>query len=219
MTATAPASRPRPATAPAAAGEVSSPKQARSRATRARLLAATITCLARDGWAGATVTEIAQQAGTSRGALQHHFRTREALITAALEHVFEQRTQTLSQACAPTGRGSREELVVALLVDLFSGELFKAAVQVWTAAAADEALRAQIVPLERHLAREAHRLAVRLLDADDEDPATHLQIQATLDLARGLGLADLLSDDSRRRARVARQWGTVLSTTIRRRSS
>jgi len=195
------------------------PKQARSRETRARLLDAAITCLARDGWANATVTVIADEAGISRGALQHHFPTREDLITAALEYVFERRTAALEDVVVPEGRGSREEFAVRILVDLYSDDLFKAALQVWTAAAADEPLRAQIVPLERKFARGVHRLAVRLLDADDDDPATHTLIQATLDMARGLGLADVLSDDSRRRARIADGWGAVLSSAVKTRES
>jgi hypothetical protein len=35
-----------------------------------------------------------------------------------------------------------------------------------------------------------------------------------LDLARGLGLANLLTDDSRRRAGIARQWAGVLDATL-----
>jgi AcrR family transcriptional regulator len=197
------------------AGAAREPKQARSRETRARLLDAAITCLARDGWTNATVTVIADEAGTSRGALQHHFPTREDLITAALDYVFERRAEAIATVTVPEGRGSREEFVVRLLVGLYGDDLFKAALQVWTAAAADESLRAQIVPLERKFARGVHGLAVQLLDADDEDPRTHALIQATLDMARGLGLADVLTDDSRRRNAVAEAWGAVLSENVR----
>jgi AcrR family transcriptional regulator len=196
------------------AGAAREPKQARSRETRARLLDAAITCLARDGWTNATVTVIADEAGISRGALQHHFPTREDLITAALDYVFERRAAGLAEVTVPTGRGSREEFVVRLLVGLYSDNLFKAALQVWTAAAADESLRAQIVPLERKFARGVHGLAVRLLGADDEDPTTHALIQATLDMARGLGLADVLTDDSRRRNRIAQEWAAILSEKV-----
>ena len=62
-----------------AAGE---PKQDRSRATRQRLLEATVHCLAELGWSAATVSVIADEAGISRGALQHHFPTRQELIAA-----------------------------------------------------------------------------------------------------------------------------------------
>jgi AcrR family transcriptional regulator len=200
----------RASAAAGAVGPAREPQQARSRETRARLLDAAITCLARDGWTAATVSVIAAEARVSRGAAQHHFPTREDLITAALDHVFEKRMSALSAVVVPHGRG-REEHVVRLFVDYYSDELFKAALQVWTAAAADAALRTQIVPLERKFARGAHDLAVRLLGADDSDPRTHTLIQATLDLARGLGLADVLSDDSRRRNRIAAEWATVLA--------
>jgi hypothetical protein len=39
-------------------------------------------------------------------------------------------------------------------------------------------------------------------------------VQATLDLARGLGLADLLSDDSARREQVVRQWAATLDAAL-----
>jgi AcrR family transcriptional regulator len=195
--------------------ETRSPKQDRSRVTRQRLLEAAITCLARDGWSAATVAVIAAEAGISRGAAQHHFPTREELITAALEFMFERRMESLAGIVVPQARGTREEFVVRLLVDYYTDDLFKAALQVWTAAAADEVLRDQIVPLERKFARGVHELAVQLLGADDTDPVTHTLIQATLDLARGLGLADVLTDDSRRRAQVARAWADQLARSVK----
>jgi hypothetical protein len=42
-------------------------------------------------------------------------------------------------------------------------------------------------------------------------------VQATLDLARGLGLADTLADDSRRRERVVAHWAGLLDSAIARR--
>jgi len=35
-----------------------------------------------------------------------------------------------------------------------------------------------------------------------------------LDMARGLGLADLLTDDSKRRRRVVRQWARILDESL-----
>lgn len=191
------------------------PKQDRSRATRRRLLETAIRCLADHGWEASTVGFIAAEAGISRGAVQHHFRTREALILAALEHMFTERAALLDALPEPEGAGpDRVHTVVAGLVDAIGGELFRAALQVWTVAAADPELRAAVVPLERHFARGVHRRAVRLLGADDSDPAVRGLIQATLDLARGLALADVLTDDSRRRARVVRAWSDQLAAAL-----
>lgn len=126
------------------------PKQDRSRATRQRLLEATIDCLAETGWAAATVSVVAERAGVSRGAAQHHFPTREELITAALEFMFEFRMD-MAKAEAETvnavaqGEG-RTRAVVSALVESYTTPFFKAALQVWTHAAADPALRERILP-------------------------------------------------------------------------
>jgi AcrR family transcriptional regulator len=195
--------------------QVAAPKQDRSRATRRRLLETTIRCLAEHGWDVSTVGFIAAEAGISRGAVQHHFRTREALIIGALEHMFDQRVALLDGLPEPAGTGAdRVHAVVTGLVDAIGGELFRAALQVWTVAAADPELRATVVPLELRFARGVHRRAVRLLGVDDRDPARRALIQATLDLARGLALADVLTDDSRRRARVVRAWSDQLAAAL-----
>ncbi|GIM93176.1 TetR/AcrR family transcriptional regulator [Paractinoplanes toevensis] len=195
----------------------SSPKQGRSRATRRRLLETTIRCLATHGWEVSTVGFIAAEAGISRGAVQHHYRTREALILGALEFMFDERAALLDALPEPTGTGpERVHTVVAGLVETIGGELFRAALQVWTAAAADPELRAAVLPLERHFARGVHERAVRLLGVDDADPEIRALIQATLDLARGLALADVLTDDSRRRARVVHAWSAQLTDAFER---
>ena len=192
------------------------PKQDRSRATRQRLLESTIECLAASGWSATTVAVVAEPAGVSRGAAQHHFPPREDLITAALDHMFDSRmTWAREEAESIPDEADRTEWVVLRLVDWFSGPLFKAALHVWTAAAADESLKQRIVPLEAKFGREAHRTAVKALGVDDSDPVTHRLVQATLDLARGLGLADVLTDDAQRRTQIARQWAATLSTALR----
>lgn len=191
------------------------PQQERSRVTHQRLLAATVECLADSGWGATTVAVVAARAGVSRGAMQHHFRTREDLITAALEFIFEQRMAEVRERAAQLPQGDDHvEAVVVDLVDYFTGNFFKAALQVWTAAAADPALRERILPLEVKFGRVVHRTAIDLLNADDEDPVTHRLIQATLDLGRGLGLANVLTDDSRRRQQIVTVWAAHLKSVL-----
>ncbi|GGF96862.1 TetR family transcriptional regulator [Rhodococcoides trifolii] len=191
------------------------PKQDRSRVTRRRLLEATIDSLAQAGWNATTVGVVAERAGVSRGATQHHFPTREDLITAALEYMFDERTDVARREAEtiPPGPG-RTKIVVERLVEYYTGPMFKAALQVWTAASADPELRDRIVPLEEKFGRRAHQMAVENLGVDDTDPAVHRLVQATLDLARGLGLADVLTDDARRRSEVVRAWADVLDAAL-----
>ncbi len=175
-----------------------------------------MTCLAELGWSGATVAVIAEHAGVSRGATQHYFPTREDLLTAALEHMAEVRLAEIRREAdrLPAGSAGRTSDVVELLVRMYTGPLFRAALQLWAAASASEFLRGQVLPLEARLGREAHKAAIDLLGADESRPGVHEAVQATLDLARGLGLADTLADDSRRRQRVIAQWAAMLDAVI-----
>src|SRR5699024_1583894 len=144
-----------------------------------------------------------------------HFPTREALVVAALEYMFQERATRVERLPAPAGDGpARVHAVVETLVEMYNGELFRAALHAWTAAAADEQVREVIAPLERRFARSVHDLAVTHLGVDDGDPHVRTLIQATLDLGRGLALADLLTDDSKRRRRIVRTWSQMLAAEL-----
>ncbi|MDX3098459.1 TetR/AcrR family transcriptional regulator [Streptomyces sp. ME19-03-3] len=194
------------------------PKQDRSRATRQRLLEAAVACLAERGWAGSTVTVVAERAGVSRGAAQHHFPTREDLFTGAIEFVAEQWLVALREHvhALPREGPPRTHAVVGMVVDLYTGPIFRAALHLWVAAADEERLRPRVTALETRIGREAHRLAVEMLGADEAVPGVRETVQATLDMARGLGLANLLGDDSVRRAAIVRAWSAVLDGVLRR---
>ncbi|MEO6987778.1 MAG: TetR/AcrR family transcriptional regulator [Aquihabitans sp.] len=191
------------------------PQQDRSRVTRSALLEAAVECLVELGWAGSTVAVVAERAGVSRGAAQHHFPTREALFVAAVEHVASERREALRGASADgEGRDPTTREVVELVVDLYSGPMFQAALVLWTASASEPLLREQVVPLEARIGRDAHRLVVELLGVDESIPGVREAVQVTLDLARGLGLSNLLTDDSRRRRGIVDQWSAMLDAAI-----
>src|SRR5882757_2768100 len=94
----------------------SAPKQERSRVTRERLLRAAIDCLAELGWSGATMAVIADRAGVSRGASQHHFHTRDELVTAAVEYGARARLEEIRREAAAVRAGKRRtEAVLEML--------------------------------------------------------------------------------------------------------
>ncbi|MHA3701661.1 TetR/AcrR family transcriptional regulator [Jatrophihabitans sp. YIM 134969] len=186
------------------------PQQDRSRATRARLLDATVEALADLGWSGTTVSVVAERARVSRGAAQHHYPTREDLVAAAVAHIAAARMADLDPSRTLPPGPDRTLAVVRAAVDFYLGPLFRAAVQLWGAAASDPVLREQILPLESTLGAGAHRAVVAMLGVDDARPEVREVVQATLDLARGLGLADLLTDDAARRERVVRRYAAML---------
>jgi len=192
--------------------EAREPQQDRSRATRARLLEAAIDCLAEHGWTATTVAVVAERAGVSRGAAQHHFPTREDLFTAAVEHMAVIRA---AQVKHELGDSADPAAVIAHVMELFSGKFFRAALIMWVAAANEPELRARIVPIEAKIGREMHLMLVDALGVDETQPGVRESVQATLDLARGLGLANVLTDDSRRRQRISAHWAALLASTLR----
>ncbi|WP_406629735.1 TetR/AcrR family transcriptional regulator [Amycolatopsis sp. WGS_07] len=191
------------------------PQQERSRTTRRRLIEAAMDCIGERGWHGVTVAVIAERAGVSRGAAQHHFPTRESLVAAAVELLGEAQLDELRTRAAETPDGaSRVEWAVEMLLTLYTGPMFRAALQLWAVASTDEQLRGVLVPLEARVGREAHRVAVELLGVDESQPGVRELVQATLDLGRGLGLANLLTDDTRRREQIVREWARTLESRL-----
>ncbi len=192
------------------------PQEERTRAMRQRLLEATVDCLVERGWSGTSTTLVSERAGVSRGAQLHHFPTKAALVLAAVEHLSEVRGQELREAATrlPHGR-RRTRAVVEMLAEHFTSPVFDAALELWVAARTDDALREAVVPLEQRVGREAHQIAVEALGADESQPRVRELVQATLDLVRGLGLANTISDDSARRRRIVDAWAQTLDEGLR----
>lgn len=191
------------------------PQEERTRAMRARLLEATVECLVEHGFGGTSTTLVSERAGVSRGAQLHHFPTKNDLVVAAVAHLTEVRGAELEAAARrlPTGP-RRTRAVLEMLGDHFASPVFTAALELWVAARTDPQLLAAVAPLEQRVGRETHRLTVELLDADESRPGVRELVQATLDLVRGLGLANTISDDARRRGRILDRWADTLDTAL-----
>jgi len=198
-----------------AAGTTRVPQEERTRLMRARLLEATVECLVERGFAGTSTTLVSERAGVSRGAQLHHFPTKNDLVVAAVEHLTDRRMEALTRDVAdlPEG-GLRTRAVLEMLADHFTGPVFTAALELWVAARTDEALLAAVGPLEQRVGRETHRRTVELLGADESRVGTRELVQATLDLVRGLGLANTITDDARRRNRILDRWADVLDDAL-----
>ena len=192
------------------------PQEQRTRAMRQRLLEATVDCLVEHGWSGTTTTLVSRRAGVSRGAQLHHFPTKNDLVVAAVEHLSELRGEELRRAARDLPSGKRRtRAVLEMFADHFTGPVFTAALELWVAARTDEALRLAVVPLEQRVGREAHRIAVDALGVDEREPRVRELVQATLDLVRGLGLANTITDDAARRKKILKAWAHTLDAELR----
>ena len=87
----------------------------RSGETRRRILDAAVTLLGERGYAGLRTGDVALAAGVSKGAQSHHFPSKEALVVAVVEHVFQRASE---QARQRARRGmTPDEAIRTLMAD------------------------------------------------------------------------------------------------------
>ena len=173
-------------------------QQERREDTRARLLAATIECLVEHGYSGTTTQRVQDRAGLSRGALLHHFATKEALLVAAVSHVADAQIAAV-RADAVGGAASEVEL----LHHVMSGPLFLAGLELWQAARTEPALRAALLPAERRVGAAVRELLAELFPASR---ASRVEVDGLLALCRGLALTSVLRPDADLDRRVLDLW-------------
>jgi AcrR family transcriptional regulator len=171
--------------------------------TQRRVLDAAIMCLIRDGYAAASTVRIAECAGVSRGALMHHFQSREELVAAAVEHLGLARAAELAGHAQdlPPGTG-RVAAALDLLWASFSGDLFKATLELWTAARTDPDLRLLVDDVERRHGRGQIELFGELLGSDvTGHPDFEERVQFAVGAMRGLAVLDTFHADPQARER------------------
>lgn len=121
----------------------------RTATTRAALLQATIDTLVEHGYRHTTTQAIAKRAGTSYGALLHHFPTKADLLCAAVEHVLDARTAEFRKAMADLPPDTaKADAAIDVLWSMFRTPTFIAWHELWTAARTDEELAAAIARVD-----------------------------------------------------------------------
>jgi AcrR family transcriptional regulator len=186
-------------------------QQERSNETRYRLLDAAVECLLKLGYAKTRTTDICLLAGVSRGALLHHFHSKEEILTLAVQHLGRTRLEELrsQMRSVPEPLGLADS--VGFLWSGFSGPLFVVAVEVWNAARTDANLHSTLVPVERTLGQEMMRLDRLLFDGLDlGDISRDDLIELSINLMRGLALTEILREDPARTAELVRVWARIL---------
>jgi AcrR family transcriptional regulator len=159
----------------------------RSERTHARLLAATITCLAEHGYRATTTRRVAGTAGVSLGALSHQFPSRLDLIATTLDDAVRRGAVELRARMDANASADPEELL-NVLWDFFHSELFTVWIKVWLAAAEDEDLYARLAPIERRLNRILASITADPRPPEIPKDVWTRRLTAALHALRGLAL-------------------------------
>ena len=151
----------------------------RRRSTRAALLAATTAALLDDGHADVTTSAIARRAGVSQGALYKHFATKQELLAAAAEHLYDVMiARFLDRFGHLVGHDDVPGATVDLLWEMFNRPEMAVAMELTVAARTDPELRARLEPV---VARHAARMRGVAADLFPEVAGT-AEYEALLDL-------------------------------------
>ena len=185
----------------------------RRTATRSALVRATVDSLVELGYARTTTQEVQSRAGVSRGALTHHFTAKADLVLAAMDHLYEEFSESVRKAAAelPDDPATRIRLGIELIWERFHGPLFVASMELWTAARTDAELRAALLPHERRLGAQLRELSAEVFgERVARHPASEAVYQVLLTSMRGQAMTSFLQPEAPRGDAQVQHWLAVL---------
>lgn len=130
----------------------------KSQMTRVSILEATVQCLVQIGYAQTTAEKIASQAGVSRGAMTHHFKSRAMVFNAAAKYIVEKRAEeyerliggiVVAPGTLPSEKHMRETMTVCH--QYYTSPTFVALHELLRGARTDKALKRAMTALEKSL--------------------------------------------------------------------
>lgn len=128
-------------------------QQRKSAETRLAILDAAVDCLARVGYARTTTQLIAKVADVSRGAMLHHYSTKQELIDSVTDYAFYRHLERFMAAVRELPEIERTRDNIGILIDwrLYQSREYSAYLELTVAARTDDELRATFVPkAQRH---------------------------------------------------------------------
>lgn len=113
-----------------------------------KILSAAVSCLAERGYAGTTMSEIAQRVGVTRATLVYHFQDKYALMAAAANAIYDEMSTRFTVA-APPFLNSKERILILLDIsyELTSSYNQMALIELLLASRRDPDCRAAVAPV------------------------------------------------------------------------
>lgn len=188
-------------------------QQRKSIQTRITILEAAIDCLQEHGFARTTTQLIAQMAGISRGAMLHHYATKQELIASVIDYTVFRRMEnflTAIRGLTDADRVDRNAGIEIYWQSLLTRE-FAAYLELMMAARTDAELREVFLPKARHYDEIERAEVVRAFpEWQDNAKAYELAMDYCMSTMQGLLLNREIWQDRDRRVRLR----NFLSTTL-----
>lgn len=188
-------------------------------ATRQRILDAAVDSLIEHGSAATTTVQVQHRAEVSRGALLHHFPSHAEMLAATVEALVQRNEESVRRALAdmpadldPIDRATRA------LAGAFTQPAYLAELELWAVARTDPTLRTSLRAAERRARRDFERVVGELFAPLRDRPAYAAVVALSTEFLRGLALAGVLRDDTRRQASLLNDWAWAVRVLLARKS-
>ncbi len=200
------------AVAPEQAAEPKTKKQLQTEVAKTRICDAVVGCLDEFGYAETSINRVQERAGVSRGALTHHFPSKEAMMVETVERLLApaRPKSGVSRASSP-----QKDLIKlwARVVDTKEG---RALVEILVAARTDRGLHARIAPSLTRYNDGLNAEVVRLyesVDLDDADVATLWTICRVF--LRGLHMQERFDAKPGRTSKIMKRFAEIIGPHMR----
>jgi AcrR family transcriptional regulator len=178
---------------------------------RRRLLDAATEVLKVKGLAAFRTADVVTQAEVSKGALIHHFPTKDALIVAVFEQLYADAEAARDQAPSADGLPSALAELIADSHSFFFGESFEVSLNITVGAACDPELRDAIFSVVRRYRTAAEEMWVARLASLGVSRARALEAVWMINsMIRGLAVRALWEPDQARFAALERQLAQMV---------
>lgn len=182
-----------------------------------RLVEASAAVLRKKGYAGLRTDEVARVAKVSRGALQHHFPSKDALVLATAEQLLRGSLARGQKRAATVETGSDPiDALIADGIDFFLGPDFGVILDLVLAGSKSRGLRDRILAQARE-----NRLGVEdvwlnvLVERGVPRPKAEKLVMLTVGIVRGLAVRALWQNDPELFKSLLDEWKLIVAGHLR----
>lgn len=185
-------------------------QQAKSLRAKTAIENATIKCLYENGYGETTLARVASMAEFSKGALQHHFPTKEDLMTATADALL---SRPFTRSSKPYSKPKTVEEALALSwKKMINTPAYRALLEILVAARTDKKLQVRISDNLHNWNKAMDEQSLenyQSVNGTDEDVVALLTM--TRSLMRGLVIQDSYSEDPTENDRHVERWVKLIA--------
>ncbi|MBK8972296.1 MAG: TetR/AcrR family transcriptional regulator [Hahellaceae bacterium] len=174
---------------------------------RQQLLDAAVSALIEVGVARTTTLDVQRRAGSSRGALLHHFPTHAQLLSATVAELVRRNDAAIEAAKPEMARYEKPvERAIRTLAQMSLQPAFMAEMELWAAARTDPDLKEALREAERLAKGERERVINEVFSEVGPSPHFATLVRLSRRFLSGLALTEMLGARVEQREQLIQDW-------------